>query len=310
MGPHGALGQQGAMPVVGFLHVGSRNAFGHVAEAVRRGLAEVDFVEGRNVTIEYRWAEGQLDRLPALVADLMRRQMAVFVANTPAIQAAKLAGATMPFVFVSGEDPVKLGFVESLNRPGGNMTGVYLLSTGLEAKRLGLLHDVVRKATTIAVLIDLSYPTADIQLRDVQSAAARLGLKLVVLHASSARDFEGAFVVAVQQQAAALLVCASVYFNNNRDQLVALAARHAMPAAYEWREYAEVGGLLSYGHSLTEMYRQTGIYAGRILKGAKPADLPVVQPAKFEFVINAKTAKTLGIDITDNVLMLADQIIE
>ena len=279
-GPRGAWAQQPAMPVVGFLHVGSRDAFGHVAEALRRGLAEIDFIEGRNVAIEYRWAEGQLDSLPALVADLMRRQMAVFVGNTQAIQAAKHAGATIPFVFVSGEDPIKLGFVESLNRPGGNMTGVVSLSTGLEAKRLGLLHDVVRKATIIAVLIDASYSTADAQLHDVQGAAARLGLKLVVLHTSSPRDFEAAFATAVQQKAAALLVCGSPFFNNNRDQLVALAARHKMPAAYEWREYATVGGLLSYGHSLTEMYRQTGIYAGRILKGAKPADLPVVQPAK------------------------------
>jgi len=308
--PFAARAQQPAMPVVGFLHIGSRDAFGHVAAAFRRGLAESDFVEGRNVAVEYRWAEGQLDRLPALVADLMRLQVSVFIGTQQGALAAKRAGATIPFVFVGGDDPVKLGLIDSLNRPGGNMTGVYLFTAGLEAKRLGLLRDVIPRATTIAVLIDPSFPRADAQSRDVQEAAVRLGVQLVVVRANADWDIEAAFATFVQRRAAALLVCASPFFNNRRDRLVALAARHKLPAVYEWREYAAAGGLVSYGNSITESYRQTGVYAGRILKGAKPADLPVIQPTKFELVINLKTAKALGLTISDNVLLLADEVIE
>jgi putative ABC transport system substrate-binding protein len=217
---------------------------------------------------------------------------------------------TIPVVFSTSDDPVKQGFVETLNRPGGNMTGAYLFTAELEGKRLGLLHDAVPKATIIAVLIDANHPVADAQLRDVQSAAARLGVKLVVLHANSDHDFEAAFATLVEQKAEALLVCASPLFFNRRDQLVALAARHNIPAAAELPEFATAGALLAYGNSLADAYRQLGVYAGRILKGAKPADLPVVRPTKFELVLNLKTARMLGINISDNLLLLADEVIE
>jgi ABC-type uncharacterized transport system substrate-binding protein len=308
--PLAARAQQPAMPVIGFLHVASQEAYSHVVAGLRRGLAETDFVEGRNVAVEYRWGEGQLDRMPSLLADLLDHQVSVIVTSLQGAQAAKSAGVTIPVVFSSGVDPVKHGFVETLNRPGGNMTGVYLFTTELEGKRLGLLHDVVPKARIIAVLINANYPNADAQLRDVQSAATRLGVQLVVLHANSDHDFEAAFARLIEQKAQALLVCASPLFNNARDQLVALAARHNIPAAFEWREFATAGGLLAYGNSLADTYRQLGVYAGRILKGAKPADLPVVRPSKFELVLNLKTARTLGINISDNLLLLADEVIE
>ena len=217
---------------------------------------------------------------------------------------------TTPVVFSASDDPVKQGFVGSLNQPGRNMTGVYLFTAELDGKRLGLLHDVVPKARIIAVLINANYPSADAQLREVQSAAGRLGVQLVVLSANSDHDFEAAFARLIEQKAQALLVCASALFNNARDQLVALAARHNIPAAFEWREFATAGGLLAYGNSLADTYRQLGVYAGRILKSAKPADLPVVRPSKFELVLNLKTARTLGINISDNLLLLADEVIE
>jgi putative ABC transport system substrate-binding protein len=217
---------------------------------------------------------------------------------------------TIPVVFSTSDDPVKQGFVGSLSRPGGNMTGVYLFTAELEGKRLGLLHDLLPKATIIAVLIDASHPVADAQLREVQAAAVRLGVQLVVLHANSDHDFETVFATLVKQKAEALLVCASPLFNNFRDQLVALAARHNIPAAYELREYTTAGGLLSYGNSLPDVYRQIGVYAGRILKGTNPADLPVVRPAKFELVINLKTARALGIEVPNSMQLLADEVIE
>jgi putative ABC transport system substrate-binding protein len=308
--PLAAHAQRPAMPVIGFLHIASPGAYVHVVAGFRRGLTESDFVEGRNVTVEYRWGEGQLDRMPSLLADLLHHQVSVIVASHQGAQAAKSAGVTIPVVFAAGDDPVKQGFVETLNRPGGNMTGAYLFTTELEGKRLGLLHDLLPKATIMAALIDARYPTADAQLRDVQSAAARLGVQLVVLHANSDHDFEAVFTTLIEQKAEALLVCASPLFNNRRDQLVALAARHNIPAAYEWREFATAGGLLSYGNSLTDAFRQLGVYAGRILKGTKPADLPVVRPTKFELVINLKTARALGVNISDNLLLLADKVIE
>jgi putative tryptophan/tyrosine transport system substrate-binding protein len=308
--PLAARAQQQAMPVIGFLHVASQEAYSHVVAGLRRGLAETDFVEGRNVAVEYRWGEGQLDRLPSLLADLLDHQVSVIVTNLQGAQAAKSAGVTMPVVFSTGDDPVKQGLVETLSRPGGNMTGVYLFTTELGGKRLGLLHDVVPKATIIAVLIDANRPEADAQLRDAQSAAARLVVQLVVLHANSDHDFEAAFARLIEQKAQALLVCASPLFTNGRGQLVALAERHNIPAAFESREFATAGGLLAYGSSLPDAYRQLGVYAGRILKGAKPADLPVVRPSKFELVLNLKTARTLGINISDNLLLLADEVIE
>jgi putative tryptophan/tyrosine transport system substrate-binding protein len=301
---------QQAMPVVGLFHVGSSDKFGHLVAAFRRGLAEADLVEGRNVAIEYGWAEGQLDRLPALAADLMRRQVSVIAGNYIATAAVKRVAPTLPIVFVTGDDPVKLGFVESLNRPGGNTTGVYIFTAELEAKRLGLLRDLVPQATTFALLVDPNYSTTDAQVRDVQTASARLGVQLIVARANSERDIEAAFATFVQQRAAALLVGASPFFNNRRDQLVALAARHKLPATYESREFAAAGGLVSYGNSITDAYRQAGVYAGLIVKGAKPADLPVIQPSKFELVINLKTAKTLGLEFHPQLLATADEVIE
>jgi len=298
------------MPVVGLFHVGSSDKFGHLVTAFRRGLAEADLVEGRNVAIEYGWAEGQLERLPALAADLMRRQVSVIAGNYIATAAVKRVAPTLPIVFVTGDDPVKLGFVESLNRPGGNTTGVYIFTAELEAKRLGLLRDLVPQATTFALLVDPNYSTTEAQVRDVQKASARLGVQLVVARANSERDIEAAFATFVQQRAAALLVGASPFFNNRRDQLVALAARHNLPATYESREFAAAGGLVSYGNSITDAYRQAGVYAGSIVKGAKPADLPVIQPSKFELVINLKTARALGVAISGNLLTLADEVIE
>src|SRR5262249_38274415 len=237
-----------------------------------------------------RWAEGQLDRMPALVADLLHRQPAVIVAQAPAMPAVKDAAATIPIVFIVSDDPVQLGFVESVNRAGGSMTGVYLLTTGLEAKRLGLLLDLVSGATIIGVLVNPSFSSADTQLRDLREAATRLGVQLVIAGADSDRDLEPAFATLAEQRSAALLVCASPYFNDRRQHIVGLAARHRLPAAYEWSEFAVAGGLMSYGNSIAESYRQTGLYAGRILKGAPPADLPVVLPTKFELVLNRKTA--------------------
>ena len=289
-----------------------RNGLGHLAAAFRQGLAEADFDEGRNVAIEYYWAEGQLNRLPVLAADLVQRQVAVIVANSQPALAVKSVNAhtTIPIVFVTADDPVKLGFVESMNRPGGNMTGIYLFTSGLEAKRLGLLRDMVPQATTVAALVDSNFNTADAQLRDVQGAAARLGIQLVVARTNSSGDFDAAFATIVQQRATALLVCASPFFNSRRVELVELATRHQLPAIYEWREFAMAGGLISYGNNIVDSYRQTGIYAGRILKGSKPSDLPVLQPTKFELVINLKTARALGISISGNLLTVADEVIE
>ena len=308
--PLGAQAQQPAMPVIGFLHIASPGAYVHVIAAFRRGLMENDLVEGRNITVEYRWGEGQLDRMPSLLADLLDHQPSVIVASLQGAQAAKSAGVTIPVVFSTSDDPVKQDFVETLNQPGRNMTGAYLFTAELEGKRLGVLHELVPKARIIAVLIDANHPVADAQLRDVQSAATRLGVQLVVLHANSDHDFEAAFATLIEQKAEALLVCASPLFNSTRDQLVALVARHNIPAAFELREYATAGGLLSYGNSITDVYRQLGGYVGRILKGAKPADLPVIRPTKFELVINLKTAKALGLTVPPDLLIAADEVIE
>jgi ABC-type uncharacterized transport system substrate-binding protein len=298
------------MPVIGFLHIASSGAYAHVVAAFRRGLMENDLVEGRNITVEYRWGEGQLDRMPSLLADLLDHQPSVIVASLQGARAAKSAGVTIPVVFSTSDDPVKEGFVETLNQPGGNMTGAYPFTAELEGKRLGVLHDLAPKARIVAVLTDANHPVADAQLREVQSAATHLGVQLLVLHANSDHDFEAAFATLIEQKAEALLVCASPSFNNTRDQLVALAARHNLPAAFELREYATAGGLLSYGNSITDVYRQLGVYVGRILKGAKPADLPVIRPTKFELVINLKTAKALGLTVPPNLLIAADEVIE
>ncbi len=303
--------QQLAMPLVGFLTPSRQGALRQQLAAFEGGLKESGYIEGQNVTIEYRFGEGQFDRLPSLASDLVQRQVSVIVVSTSAaVLAAKQASTTIPIIFSIGEDPVKLGLVASLNRPGGNVTGVYQFTTGLEAKRLGLLHEMVPRATTIGVLINPNFSAANTQLRDVQEAAARLGVQLVVLRANEEKDFEAAFATLVQQKAEALLVCGSPFFNGRREQLIVLAARHAVPAIYEWRDFAAAGGLMSYGTHLSDSYRQAGVYAGRVLKGEKPADLPVLQVTKFEFVINLSTAKALGIQVSPTLSARADEVIE
>jgi putative ABC transport system substrate-binding protein len=310
--PLAVYAQQRPLPVIGFLNVASPGPLRQQIAAFREGLKESGYVEGQNVAVEYRWAEGQYERLPELAADLVRQQVSViFVGGgAPAELAVKAATTTIPIVFSTGGDPVRSGLVASLNQPSGNITGVYHFATGLEAKRLGLLHEMLPKATPIAVLINPNYADAENQLRDVQEAAARLGVQLVVVRANAESDFNAAFSTVVQQRSGALLVCASPFFNNRREQLVVLAARHALPTIYEWRDFAAAGGLMSYGTSLADAYRQVGVYVGLILKGAKPADLPIVQATRFEFVINLSTAKALGIEVPPTLLARADEVIE
>jgi len=304
--------QQQPMPVVGFLNAASPGPLRQQTVAFLAGLKESGYVEGQNVTVEYRWAEGQYDRLPALVADLVRQQVNVIASGggAPAVLAAKAATTTIPIVFSLGADPIGLGLIASLNRPGGNITGVYQFTSGLEAKRLGLLHEMVPKATLVAVLINSNFSDAENQLHDVQEAAARLGVQLVIVRANAENDFDAAFSTLVRQRAGALLVCSSPFFNGRREQLVVLAARHAVPAIFEWRDFAAAGGLMSYGTRLADAYRQVGVYAGQILRGAKPGDLPVVQSTKFELVINLSTAKALGIEVPPTLSARADEIIE
>jgi putative tryptophan/tyrosine transport system substrate-binding protein len=310
--PLAARAQQQAMPVVGFLGTASAGPFAHLVASLRRGLQETGFVEGRNVAIEYRWAEGQYERVPALAADLVRRQVAVIVTvgGETSAAAAKAATAAIPIVFNTGTDPVRLGLVASLARPGGNATGVNIFTTELAEKRLGLLRDLVPGVTTVAVLLNPNFATAVANVRESEGAARAIGKEVVIFNASSDAEIETAFANIVQAQSGALLVGADPFFNSRRGLIVALAARHAIPAIYEWREFAEAGGLISYGTSLVEAYRQQGIYAGRILKGEKPADLPVVQLSIFELVINLNTAKALGLAIPPTVLAFADEVIE
>jgi len=308
--PFATSSQQPAMPVVGFMSSRSADDSIRVVAAFRQGLSETGHVEGRNVVIEFRWAQGQYDRLPALARELVARPVAVIAAVGASELAAKAATTTIPIIFGTGDDPISKGVVTSLNRPGGNVTGAMFLTSALGAKRLGLLRELVPGANKVALLVNPNTAVGQAQTRDVQEAARALGQDLAILNSDTHQSIEANFAVLIEQRVAALLVGADPLFDTRRDQLVALAARYRVPAIYQFREYALAGGLMSYGASITDMYRQVGVYVGRVLKGEKPGDLPVMQPTKFEFVINIKTARALGVKISDNLLSLADEVIE
>jgi len=312
LAPLPALAQRQAPKVLGFLSSRSPGESASVVEAFRQGLNDAGYVEGQNVLIEFRWADGQYDRLPAMASDLVSRQVALIIAaggDRPAL-AAKAATSTIPIVFTGSDFPVEIGLVASLNRPGGNVTGASLFTSDLEAKKLGLLHEIVPKARLIAMLVNPTNPSADTAIADVQKAASALAQQILLLKASTERDIKTAVETAARQQAGGLLVAHDPYFLSRREQFVVLAARHAIPAIYEFREFVSAGGLLSYGSLITDNYRLAGNYAGRILKGAKPADLPIQRPTKFELVINLKTAKALGLTIPPSVLLRADEVIQ
>jgi putative ABC transport system substrate-binding protein len=308
--PLAARAQHAAMPVVGFLRSATLADAAHLVTAFRQGLKESGFVEGQNVAVEYRSAEGRPDRLPALVADLVRWPVAVIVANSEAAVRAKAATTTVPIVFVTGGDPLGEGLVNSLNRPGGNITGVSFFGSALGAKQLELLQQLVPKATVMAALVDPNYTNAEIQLRNVQEAAHSVGLQIRVVKASNEREIDAAFTSIIQQRADALINQGGAFLFSRRNQVIALAMRHAVPAIYPLRDYPAAGGLMSYGASNTDAYRQAGVYTGRILKGEKPTEMPVLQPTKFNLVINLTTAKVLGLDVPDKLLALADEVIE
>ena len=300
------------LPVIGFVSSRSSADSKYVVAAFRKGLTEGGYTEGQNVKIDFRWAEGKYDRLPSLVNELLAQGIDVLVAvgGEPSAFAAKAATSTVPIVFTTGGDPVKAGLVASLNRPGGNATGISLLTTAPETKRLGLLHEIVPKAVLIGVLINPNYAEAENQTREVQDAAHSIGQGIRISKAGTDGELESAFAAFIEQRIEALLVCSDPFFDTRRDRIIAFAAQSRIPAIYQFREYAVAGGLMSYGISLTEGYRQVGIYAGQILKGTKPAELPIQQSIKFEFVINAKTAKALGLELPPTVLARADEVIE
>ena len=308
--PLAAHAQQPAIPVVGFLNTRASGQDTHLLAAFRRGLNEAGYVEGQNVAVEYRFAEGRNDRLPGMAADLVRRKVAVIAANGPAVVAAKAATTEIPIVFSVGLDPVASGLVASLNRPGGNLTGDTILFDEVGPKRLELMRELVPTANLVAVLINPTYPTAEAQWRDLQAAARTLGLEIRVLYASTERDFDTAFATLAQLRAGALVIGNDSFFNSRSKQLAALMVRHAVPTIFQTREFAVAGGLVSYGGSIKDSYRQVGVYTGRILKGEKPAELPVQQTTKVELIVNLKTAKALGVTVPLSLLGRADEVIE
>ena len=306
-----ARAQQAAMPVIGFLHPSSSNTLWDRLPAFRQGLKETGFVEGENMAMEYRWAEGQLDRLPMRAEELVRRRVTVIATAASSAFAVREASATIPVVFVSGEDPVRLGLVASLARPGGNLTGISFLAGELAAKRLELLSQLVPAATRIALLVDPSYASmTELTMREVEAAARATGLQIRVLTAQTSREIDAAFAILGQERLDAVFVGPGPFFNARRVQLAQLAARYAVPTTHPTRPEVEAGGLMSYGPSITDAYRQVGVYVGRVLKGTKPADLPVVQSSKFELVINAQTARMLGLTVPPTLLAVADEVIE
>jgi putative tryptophan/tyrosine transport system substrate-binding protein len=311
--PLAARAQQPAMPVVGYVYPGTpEGSSADQTAAFRKGLSESGFIEGRNVTIEYRWAQNDYSRLPEMVADLVRRRVSVIAAmgGTPAALAAKALTATIPIVFSTGSDPVLTGLVASLNRPGGNVTGITFMTAELSAKQLGLMHELLPGAARFGMLVDPQSPNAEIATQDARTAVTTLGRQIEVLSASSSREIDTAFASLKQKRVEALLVSPTPLFSNRRVHLAGAAMRYAVPVIYADRQYAEAGGLMTYGSNIPDQYRQAGIYTGRILKGEKPADLPVMRPTKFEFVINLQTARTLGIEVPPTLLALADEVIE
>jgi putative ABC transport system substrate-binding protein len=309
--PLAVRAQQPAMPVIGFLRASMAAGSEHLVAALRRGLNEAGFVDGQNVVIEYRWAEGHDNRLPTLAADLVRRQVAVIVASAgEGALAAKAATSTIPIVYVTAVDPVEFGLVASLNRPGGNATGVTYLTSALAGKRLELIQQIVPAAKSVAVLVHPGNATTEPFMRDLQAGAGVLGLQVFVENVTSEQDIDGAFATLVRQRPAALIVGPAPLFTSRAAQITARAARHALPAIYTTADFVRVGGLMAWGVSLAEQYRLAGSYAGKILKGVKPADLPVLQPTKYELVLNLKTAKALGLQVPDKLLALADEVIE
>jgi putative tryptophan/tyrosine transport system substrate-binding protein len=309
--PLAARAQQSTIPLIGFMHARSADDTVGQVSAFRHGLMEAGLVEGQDVKIEYRFAAGQYDQLPLMAADFVRQPVNLIVAaSDPSAQAAKASTTTIPIVFAVGNDPIKLGLVESYNRPGGNATGINILTAAMEAKRLGLLHEVVPQAAIVGLIINPNYAQATAQVRQIEDAAHASGLQVYVLRVSNDEDVDTAFNAIVQQRIAALIVAADPFIDTRRDKIIGLSARHAVPTMYQFREHAVAGGLMSYGVDLIDVYRQVGIYAARVLKGAKPADLPVMEPTKFEFVINLKTARALGLKINPQLLTNADEVIE
>jgi putative ABC transport system substrate-binding protein len=310
--PLAARPQQSAMPVIGFLSGGSPNAYAGRVAGFRKGLSEAGYIDGQDVAIEFRWAHGQYDQLPEFAADLVRQKVDVILSSggDVAALAAKAATSSIPIVTVSGSDPVKAGLVASFNRPGGNVTGASFVATELETKRLEILHDAVPKAAVIVILINPTNPAAGSRSKDLQMAARTLERNIQIVSASSEGDLETAFATLIEQRAGALVVSTDSFFTSQRARLIALGARHALPTIYPWREFVEAGGLVSYGPIIDDVYRQAGIYTGRILKGEKPAELPFLRPTKFELVINLKTANALGLTVPQSLLARANEVIE